>query len=150
MRSVVVRVLNDLPGARFTAISRPCQDLSLTRVPGDQEEQEEGGEQEAEQRQPAQHARPSAFVRKKGLHNIFAQHRLMLILHVQPLRALNSSQLNRTYNAAPATTTGAIRKNSTSLASGPPWNGTKDLPRHHDDPVKAILALNKIVGIASN
>jgi len=68
----------------------------------------------------------------------------------KPLRPLNSSQLNRTYNAAPATTTGAVRKNSTSLASGPPWNGTKDLPRHHEDPVKAILALNKIVGIASN
>merc|ERR1719234_1738693 len=66
----------------------------------------------------------------------------------KPLRTLNSSQMNRTY-AAP-TATGATRKNSTSLASGPPWNGTKDLPRHHEDPVKAILALNKIVGIASN
>merc|ERR1719209_2098886 len=64
----------------------------------------------------------------------------------KPLRNLNSSQLNRTYTAP----TGAVRKNSTSLASGPPWNGTKDLPRHHEDPVKAILALNKIVGIASN
>merc|ERR1712018_911363 len=47
----------------------------------------------------------------------------------KPLRTLNSStsQLNRTYTAP---TMGApIRKNSSSLASGPPWNGTSDLPR---------------------
>jgi len=67
----------------------------------------------------------------------------------KPLRNLNSSQLNRTYTAptpAPRTT----RKNSTDLATGPPWNGSKDLPRHHEDPVKAILALNKVIGIASS
>ena len=74
---------------------------------------------------------------------------LFWILYFQPLRNLNSSQLNRTYTAptpAPRTT----RKNSTDLATGPPWNGSKDLPRHHEDPVKAILALNKVIGIASS
>merc|ERR1712130_877940 len=67
----------------------------------------------------------------------------------KPLRTLNNtSQLNKTYTAPTMGT--SVRKNSSSLASGPPWNGTNDLPRHHEDPVKAILALNKIVGIASN
>ena len=42
-----------LTGARLSTISRPCQDLGLPRVFGDQEEQEEGGEQEEEQCQPA-------------------------------------------------------------------------------------------------
>ena len=56
-----------MTGALFTSISCPCQDVGLARVPGDQEEQEEGGEQEAEQRQHAQHARPPYHIREKGL-----------------------------------------------------------------------------------
>ena len=56
-----------MAGAGFSSNAHSRQDLGLPRVLGDQEEQEEGGEQEAEQRQLAQHARPSYHIREKGL-----------------------------------------------------------------------------------
>ena len=56
-----------LTGTCVASVSHPCQDVGLPRVAGDQEEQEEGGEQEAEQRQLAQHARPSYHIREEGL-----------------------------------------------------------------------------------
>jgi len=70
----------------------------------------------------------------------------------KPLRPANSiNNLNRTttmgLNSTITASTGQPRprKPSTGVATGPPWCH-QTLPRYHEDPVMAILALNKTIG----
>eukprot|EP00090_Calanus_glacialis_P001119 TRINITY_DN10784_c0_g1_i2.p1 TRINITY_DN10784_c0_g1~~TRINITY_DN10784_c0_g1_i2.p1 ORF type:complete len:1021 (-),score=356.46 TRINITY_DN10784_c0_g1_i2:147-2840(-) len=74
----------------------------------------------------------------------------------KPLRPANSiNQLNRTsstmgLNSTMTTATPVQpkqRKASTAVATGPPWSH-QTKPRFHEDPVTAITALNKVLGLS--
>ena len=74
----------------------------------------------------------------------------------KPLRPANSiNNLNRTttmgLNSTISAPTGQPRprKPSTGIATGPPWCH-ETLPRYHEDPVMAIQALNKTVGLGAD